>query len=123
MPREFKRSDRLGAQIQRELAEILRSMPRDARLGMITVSAVELSKDLSVAKAFVTFLGAEESPQACVRLLNKELTPNLRHDLARRIRVRVLPDLRFVHDESLEKGLRIDQLLHSLNNNRPAESE
>ncbi|WP_045224872.1 30S ribosome-binding factor RbfA [Methyloterricola oryzae] len=110
MPREFTRSDRVAAQMQRELAELLRTRVRDPALGMVTLNAVELTRDLAVAKAYVSFLGAREEAKACIKILNQSV-PSLRHELGRRIRMRVMPELRFVHDDSIERGLRIQSLL------------
>lgn len=110
MPREFTRSDRVAAQMQRELAELLRTRLRDPALGMVTLSAVELTRDLAVAKAYVSFLGARQEAKACIKSLNL-VAPSFRHELGKRIRMRVMPELRFVHDESIERGLRIQALL------------
>ncbi|QSA97594.1 30S ribosome-binding factor RbfA [Methylococcus sp. EFPC2] len=113
MPREFTRSDRVAAQIQRELADLLRTEVRDGELGMVTVSDVEATRDLSLAKAYVSFLGAKLEPKACIKRLN-EAVPMLRHALGKRMRLRVLPELRFVHDESIVRGQRMDALLAGL---------
>jgi ribosome-binding factor A len=113
MAREFSRSDRVASQFHKEIADLLRTEVRDPALGMITVSSVEVSKDLAVAKAYVSFLGAQEAPERCIKHLN-EWVPQLRHLLGRRIRMRVLPELRFLHDDSIERGLRMDALIDSL---------
>lgn len=110
MPREFTRSDRVAAQMQRELADLLRTRVRDPALGMVTLNAVELTRDLSMAKAYVSFLGAREEVRSCIKILNQAV-PSLRHELGKRIRMRVVPELRFVHDDSIERGLRIQSLL------------
>ena len=60
MAREFNRTDRVAEQLQRELAQIIQLEVKDPRLGMVTVSAVEISRDLYYANAFVTFMGIEE---------------------------------------------------------------
>jgi ribosome-binding factor A len=113
MPREFTRSDRVGSQIQREMAELIGTHVKEPSLGMVTVSAVELSRDLAVAKVYVTFLGNREQPPACVKLL-MEHAPALRRELGKRLRIRVLPELRFAFDDSLERGLHMDALLDRL---------
>jgi len=69
MPREFSRSDRVAAQIQREMAELLRTRIKAPELGMITLSDVELSRDLAVAKLYVSFLAAQLPPPQCVKRL------------------------------------------------------
>jgi ribosome-binding factor A len=113
MPREFTRSDRVASQIQREMADLIRTEVQDPRLGMVTVSDAEVSRDLAVARIYVTFLGAREPAAACVALLAEHL-PALRRELGKRLRIRVLPELRFVHDDSIERGLRMDELLDEL---------
>lgn len=114
MPREFSRSDRVASQIQQELADIIRQTVRDGRLGMVTVSEVRVTRDLAVASVYVTFLGGSESASHGARLLAEEYAPELRRELGRRIRVRNLPELRFLYDTSLEQGMRMDALLDQL---------
>ena len=113
MPREFFRSDRVAAQFQRELADLLRTDIKDPGLGMVTLSDVEVTRDMSLIKAYVSFLGAAETPQKCVKALNQH-APQLRRALSGRIRMRVMPELRFLYDDSIERGTRIDKLLNSL---------
>jgi ribosome-binding factor A len=113
MPREFKRSDRLASQIQREVADLIRTRVKDSELGMVTLSDVELTRDLAVAKLYVSFLGARCSPEQCVKRLG-DCATELRHELGKRIRIRVLPELRFAYDDSIERGMRMDELLQNL---------
>lgn len=120
MPREFSRSDRVASQIQREMADLIRTQVKDPALGMITLSDVELSRDLAVAKLYVTFLAAAVTPAQAVKRL-AEFVPELRRELGKRIRVRVLPELRFVHDDSIDRGMRMDTLLQALSHERDAD--
>ena len=113
MPREFGRNVRVASQLQRELAELLRSDFKDPRLGMITVSDVEVTRDLSVAKVFVSFLGAQQHTTASLAIL-AEKGPSLRHAVGATMRMRSIPELRFVYDDSLERGFRMDALLDEL---------
>lgn len=113
MPREFTRSDRVASQLQREMAELLQVHVKDKRLGMVTVSGVEVTRDLAVAKVYVSFLGASETIKDCLGSLS-QLVPMFRHELGKRMRMRVMPELRFVHDESIERGMRMDALLKQL---------
>ncbi|MDD5036533.1 MAG: 30S ribosome-binding factor RbfA [Methylococcaceae bacterium] len=122
MPREFTRSDRVASQFQRELAELMRIEIRDPRLGMVTLSDVEITRDMSLAKAYVSFLGAGETPNRCVKIL-AESAPKLRHALGKRIRLRVMPDLRFVYDDSIERGSNMDRLLSSLGSDEGEDQE
>lgn len=118
MPREFGRNVRVAAQLQRELAELLRSDYKDPALGMVTVSEVEVTRDLSVAKVFVSFLGARQDANSSTALLN-EKAPALRHAIGLVMRMRSVPELRFLYDDSLERGFKMDALLEDLKS-RPA---
>lgn len=113
MPREFSRSVRVASQLQRELAELLRGELKDPRLGMVTVSDVEVTRDLSLAKVYVSFLGARQEVPESLTLL-AERGPMLRHELGHRMRMRSIPELRFIYDDSVERGLHMDALLDRL---------
>lgn len=121
MPREFSRSDRVAAQIQREMADLIRTQIKAPELGMVTLSDVELSRDLTVAKLYVSFLAARLPPAKGIKRL-ADFVPELRRQLGKRLRIRVLPELRFVYDDSIERGMRMDSLLHGLTreNEHPA---
>lgn len=113
--REFSRTDRVAQQIQKEIAVILQREVKDPRLGMITVSAVEVSRDLSYAKVFITVLDAndEQKSKQSVAILN-EAGGFIRSLLGKRIRARIIPELRFVVDNSLMEGMRISNLVDSV---------
>jgi ribosome-binding factor A len=113
MPREFSRNVRVASQLQRELADLLRVEVKDARLGMVTVSDVEVTRDLSLAKVYVSFLGAQQPTRDSVKLLSARI-PALRHELGRRMRMRVIPEVRFVYDDSIERGLAMDAVLEKI---------
>ncbi len=100
--------------MQRELAMILQSEINDPRLGFITVNEVELSRDLAIAKVYFTVLGKNHDQVEKVREIIDRCIPFIRRGLAKRMRIRVLPELRFIYDESLDKGIRIDHLLNDL---------
>ncbi|HKK13332.1 MAG TPA: 30S ribosome-binding factor RbfA [Gammaproteobacteria bacterium] len=110
MPREFPRTRRVGEQIQRELAELIREEVRDPRIGMVTVSGVDVSRDLSHAKVYVTVLGDDQQVRESLRIL-KRVAGFLRHALGRRMVIRTVPELRFIHDESVERGARLSSLI------------
>ena len=122
MPREFNRSDRVASQMHRELADLIRTMVKEPDLGMVTLSDVELTRDLSVARLYVSFLGAKLTNPECIKRLT-EWIPELRHQLGRRIRIRNLPELRLHFDDSIERGMQMDSLLKDLGQAAPAEGE
>ncbi len=107
--KEFQRTERLGAELRRELAVVLRDEVKDPRLGMITVQEVRVSRDLSHAKIFFTCLGSDTSKTQ--KVLNGKLSGFLRRELSHRMRVRAMPALHFVYDESIEKGEHLSALI------------
>ncbi len=111
MARDFARARRVGDQIQRELAELIRDEVRDPRVGSVTVSEVRVTRDFAHAEVLVTVLGAsaDESSDA-VEALN-HAAGFLRSQLARRIRLRQVPALQFRYDESFDRGARVSQLI------------
>ena len=118
MPREFFRSDRVAAQVKRELAELLRTEFKDPTLGMVTLSDVEATRDMSLIKAYVSFFGTEETPQKCVKALNQQ-AQKIRYVLSGRIRLRVMPELRFIYDDSIERGMKMEALLGNIKRSQP----
>jgi ribosome-binding factor A len=111
MPRDFARARRVGDQIQRELAELIRDEVRDPRVGSVTVSEVRVSRDFSYADVFVTGLGENvEASQEMVRVLTGA-GRFLRHQLAQRLTLRKMPELRFQYDPTFEQGARLNQLI------------
>jgi ribosome-binding factor A len=123
MPREFPRTRRVGEQMQRELAAILHEELKDPRLGMISVSGVEVSRDLAHARVYISVLGGEEDVSETIKVLNKA-AGFLRHQLGQRMRLRAVPQLRFLYDESLAEGARMDALIAAaLAGRRPPEDD
>lgn len=111
MPREFPRTRRVGEQMQRELAALIRDDIRDPRLGMASISAVEVSRDLSHAKVYVSVLGNDEKATASVDVLNNA-AGFLRHKLGKLLHIRTIPVLRFHLDRSLQEGARMGALIN-----------
>jgi ribosome-binding factor A len=106
------RERRMGQEIQRLLPDLLRNELKDPRLtGIVTITAVEVSHDLSHAKVFFTVLGSSDNDQT-VEALNRGST-FLRSALAQRMRTRTVPALRFVFDTSVERGVRLTRLIES----------
>ena len=123
MPREFPRTRRVGEQIQREVAGILQEEFQDPRLGMISVSGVEVSRDLAHARVYISVLGGDEDVNETIKVLNKA-AGFIRHQLGQRMRLRSVPQLRFLYDASLAEGARMDALIAAaLAGRRPPENE
>jgi ribosome-binding factor A len=105
------RPQKLGDQIQREVSELLARELRDPRVGMVTITAVDVSPDLSHAKVFFTTLDKEKLAETLDGL--KRAAGFLRSQLARRLKLYTTPELRFVYDESVERGDRLSRLIDS----------
>lgn len=110
MKRDFSRTDRLNQLVHRELAFIIQNEMKDPRIGMVTISAVEITKDLSYAKVYVTILGDETLIKTSLNLLNKA-AGFIRTQLAKSIQLRKFPELRFVYDQSVVNGAYLSDLI------------
>ena len=108
------RAERVGAELLRELALLLRSEVRDPRLGPVTLQEVRVSRDLAHAKVYFTCFPLDECGDEQVKLLNGALAGFLRHELSRRVRLRMVPQLHFVHDTSVREGERLAALIDSV---------
>ena len=109
MPKTFHRTDRVSAQIRRDLGELVHAAVRNHGLASASVSDVEVTRDLAHAKVFVTALETARSAEV-VKALN-EMARELRFELGRRVRMRTVPELHFHYDDSVDRGERIDALL------------
>ena len=114
--REFGRCERVAEQVRKDLAWILEREMNDPRLGVVTISRVNLSKDLRNAKIYLAVRDGESAGESA-RLLN-HAAGFLRGRLAARIKLRYVPRLRFVNDEALERAGRIDALLEQAKTRR-----
>ena len=111
MAREYARTDRVGQQIQKEIAIILMREIKDPRLSMTTVSAVEVTRDLAYAKIFVTFFNDNpDEIKASLEVL-ADAEGYIRSLLGKRLRARIMPHLRFVYDSSMSEGVRMSALV------------
>ena len=107
--KSFQRTDRVSAQLRRDLGELVHAAVRDHGLPSMSVSDVEVTRDLAHAKVFVTALDPARAGEAVAAL--KELARELRFELGRRVRMRSVPELHFHYDDSVDRGERIEQLL------------
>ena len=110
MPKDYSRTLRIADQVQRELADLIRNELKDRRVGMITLTDVEVSQDYAHAKIFYTTLGSEEDNFLTGKGL-EHAARFLRSQLSHRLRLRVVPQLHFIYDESVERGIRLSQLI------------
>lgn len=112
MAREFSRTQRVADFLQRELANLIQFEVRDPRVGMVSITDVEVSRDLGHAKVYITVLGRETEREAaeCVEALNN-MAGFLRSHLARINTARTTPSLRFYFDESVGRGRYLSGLI------------
>ena len=110
MPKDSSRPRRVAEQIQRELADLLRLEVKDPRVGMITITDVEVTNDYSHAKIFFTLLGDEARVKEALKGL-QSAAGFLRSEISHRMKLRTMPQLHFVHDTSIERGMQLDQLI------------
>ena len=111
MPREFSRASRVAEQIRRELAELIAREVNDPRIRTATVSRVEVTRDLTQAKVFITPDG--DSEVGTVLRAFVKAGGFLRHGLATRLRARSVPRLLFSHDKALDEAAYLARLIES----------
>lgn len=115
MPREFSRSQRMAEQVRRELAEIVRDEIKDPRLGFISFTEVRMSRDLSHAVVYCSIFNVKhdglEQRNESIEILNRAVG-FIRKEIARRIRARIVPTLKFVIDDSVVRGAVMDDLIN-----------
>lgn len=107
------RADRIALAIQQELGAMLLRDVKDPRIGFVSVTHVELSRDLSVAKIFVSHMGTPEEAAASLAGL-KSATPFLRGEIGRRLRLRLAPQLDFRLDKSIVESMHIQEIIKTL---------
>jgi ribosome-binding factor A len=108
MPKDFARTDRVAEQIRRELAELLRLEVKDPRVRMVTLNAVEVTADYSHAKIYYTALEGENDK---LQQGLERASGFLRSQLAHSMKLRVMPQLHFIYDASVERGAKLSKLI------------
>jgi ribosome-binding factor A len=108
----FHRTDRVSAQLRRELGTLVHAAAREHGLTSTSVSDVEVTRDMAHAKVFVTVLQAERA-QETVKAL-KGMAGEIRYQLARAVKMRHVPELHFHYDDSVDRGERIENILRDL---------
>jgi ribosome-binding factor A len=111
MPRDFKRAERVAGTLRRELALLIQAEVKDPEVGFVSLSDVEVTRDLAHAKVFVTVFEPEKAAGS-LKALNKA-AGYLRRRLGQEMRIRSVPELHFQHDASVETGLHMDSLIEA----------
>lgn len=117
------RPERVAHLMRREVAEILQRRVRDPRVtAMVSVTDVEVTHDLSMARIFVSIMPGGAEAERTLEAL-QSAAGFVRHELAPRLGLREVPNLRFVHDTSIDRGARVDELLRRIDRGEPIEDE
>ena len=117
MAKEFSRTSRIGEVIMRQLAQMIQQEVSDPRVGMVTVSHVDVTSDLRYAKVYITRLNdteSEEDVKECIAGLTNA-AGFLKRGIAKRVEIRTVPELKFYYDKSLEHGFHMDELIAKAN--------
>ncbi|MBN1895752.1 30S ribosome-binding factor RbfA [bacterium] len=108
-----KRCKQVGELLKREIGSILLERVRDPKIGFITVTAVTVTRDLRLAKIHVSVLGNEEQKKQGLAALRHAI-PFIRNEIGQRVALRFLPELQICEDQSIDRILRIESLLHDV---------
>lgn len=111
MARDYSRTLRIGEQIRRELAELIRREVKDPRVGMVTIGSVDVSSDLSHARVYYTILDDDEQVRKGTQIGLEKASGFLRHKVGQAIKTRLTPELIFKFDETPEKGAHLAALI------------
>lgn len=110
MKKRSQRSQRVGDQLQRELAELLANEVKDPRVGLVTLTHVEVTPDLAHAKVYFTHLAGQARAEEVIDALSRT-AGFLRSQLSHRLDLYTVPQLKFVYDDSIESGMRLSSLI------------
>ena len=110
----FKRADRVGGQVKKELCDLLRKEIRDPRLDSVTIMGVDLSDDLRSARVFFS-VAQEEEARVDALAGFKSASGYLKRRLSTRLELKYTPELRFIYDESLDRATDLNKLLKTIN--------
>lgn len=114
---EFKRSHRVGEMILKEISDVFSKGLKDPRIGFVTLTSVDVTSDLSIAKIYYTVIGDDSARTSTATGLEKA-KPYIRRQLAQRLRMRHVPELIFKYDKSIDYGNHIDSLLKEIEDER-----
>jgi len=110
----FKRSDRVAGVLRDNIAAIIQNELKNPEIGFVTVTSVQLSRDLRSARVYVTILGSDEDKDQTLEILKNSIA-SIKNRLRKRVSLKYMPELQFRYDPSLDQGERIDEILDSLN--------
>ncbi len=111
MPREFSRSTRVAEQIRREISELVRTAVKDPAARVVTITGVDVTRDISVARVHFSLLDDNPEAVAAATAALDRASGFLRRELGQAMQLRHVPQLRFHYDRSLAEGARMDALI------------
>lgn len=106
------RNERVRKELMREISDILRKEIRGL-VGVVSITDVEVSHDNSFAKVFYSVYGSDEQKEKSVNVINQNVS-KIRYEVGKRIRLRLTPELRFIQDNSIERGSRVNEILDKI---------
>lgn len=122
MPRDYPRTRRVAELLQRELSALIRDRLKDPEVGMVTISDVEVSRDLAHARVYFTLLGGEAERERTREALQRA-AGFLRRELGRELHLRTIPQLHFIYDDTMDRGNRVSALIDQALSGRDAPDE
>lgn len=109
------RNERVRKALMKEIADILQKDIRDSRIsGLVSIMDVEVSHDNSYAKVYYSIFGSDEEAKTKTKEAIQQHAPKIRHEVGKRIRLRLTPELRFIFDDSIERGTKVTELLNKI---------
>ncbi|RAI16142.1 MAG: 30S ribosome-binding factor RbfA [Candidatus Melainabacteria bacterium] len=108
------RNERVRKTLMKEIADILQRDIRDSKItGLVSIVDVEVSHDNSFAKVYYSILGNEEQKKQTKEAIQHHV-PQIRYEVGKRIRLRLTPELRFIYDDSIERGSRVTEIIDKI---------
>ena len=109
------RNERVRKALMREIADILQKDIRDSRItGLVSIMDVEVSHDNSFAKVYYSIFGGDDEQKEKTKEAIEKHTPQIRYEIGKRIRLRLTPELRFIFDDSIERGTKVTEILNKI---------
>lgn len=125
MAKEFSRSRRVAQQLQQEIARILQRDVKDPRVGMVTVSSIDVSRDLAYAKVYVTFFNIDNDEARIKEGIEalESASGYIRSLVGSAMKLRIVPELQFLYDNTLVEGMRMSNLVSEVRSNDKQKQE
>ncbi len=108
------RNERVRKTLMKEIADIIQKELKDSRIhGVVSITDIEISHDNSYAKVYYSVFASEEEKKTTIAAIT-ENTPKIRYEVGKRIRLRLTPELRFIPDDSLERGSNVTEIINKI---------